>query len=200
MRQLKFKLILLCAFAASAVVLSTNDAHARLGEHWSKTRHQPFIYFFKFDSTTTFVNGQITLHPWAKRYAKTVGLQVTLGADSVVTGMVLTLDRAVLESDWMGLRDISKNFLREEIDVRDSLSIDTLANEIEFLLDKGVYYAGGVPAMPVEPTQDYQAFLGNKPEATDDLSHTKLTIRNVDLPDKKQLAIIMNAEALAGPR
>ncbi len=158
------------------------------------------MLFFKYDSIITFSGGKLMLHPWSKHYAKTLGLQVTLGADSVVTGLELSIDRASLESDWMGLRDIAKNFLREEIDLRDSAVIDTLANEIEFVLDKEVNYGGGVPPLPATPTQDYAAFLGQKETATDDLPHTRLTLHNIDATEPKILLISMTVGTLAGPR
>jgi hypothetical protein len=201
MRLRLFDRVLLSS-AALAVILfcSAGRADARLGEHWSKTRQEPFMLFFAIDSATKFSDGKVTLHPWAKRFAKDIQLQVTLGADSVVTGLELMLDRASLESDWMNMRDIAKNLLREQIDAHDTLAIDTLANEIEFVLDRGVFYAGGVPPLPATPTEVYQVFLEKKEDKTEKLSHTKLTLRNTERAEKKVLVITMSEESLAGPR
>jgi len=171
-------------------------ANARIGEHWSKAKGDMFFRFFMADSLQQSPNA-IVLHPWTKRYRNTVTLRVSLGADSLVTAIELTLDRKELESDWMTMRGIAKNFLREEIDLRDSLRINDLANEIEYYLDHGVQFAGDIPRLPSQPGADYQTFLNTQPSATDAFEHSSLLLWNDSTP--ALLHMKLATVDLAGP-
>ena len=182
-------------------VSTVPPASARIGERWKITRIDPFLRFYRTDTAAHFVAGVSTLRPWAKHYQLTCPLVVSLSNDSIVTGLELRLDRETLDTgDWIAMRDIAKNFVRHEVGAGDDSLIDNLANEIQYPMDRNVFYPGDVPTLPNPPTKAYQAFLGNIPTYTLKLSRSQLTLTNVEIGGRKWLVMKLGLEAMLGPR
>ncbi|MEO6939881.1 MAG: hypothetical protein ABI444_07055 [Candidatus Kapaibacterium sp.] len=157
---------------------ANQNVTAQIGTKLHDIRHDKFLNFFSFDTTKAFRTSAFVVRPFAPKFKKSITLEIKLGEDSVITSLELGLQKGFLDTDWIAARDIAKNFLRQMTEPRDSLLINDLANQIEFVIDRDVLYAGGVPKLPAEPTADYLAFIGKTDSYTKQLSHTELQIKN----------------------
>jgi hypothetical protein len=117
-------------------------------------------------------------------------------------GRLLALDLRLLRSfiddrkNTAFARDFANSFLRSATSTRDEISIDTLANQIQFDIPdmKVVWLRRSEVRLPAHRTDEYLAFLGQKEQVVRLLSLTKLTMTNVG--GNEERALLMSLETV----
>jgi hypothetical protein len=154
-------------------------ASARLGDQFSVLRKDKFFIFFRFDTAVRVIDGKIVTHPWASSLKRKIEARITLSPDSNVTSIQVLFDSNFVDSNWRMSRNFGKMFLREETPFRDSVTIDTFANEVEYAQRHNLIYLGDEPKLPQTPTEAYQVFLHKKESCTMQLFNSKLELTHV---------------------
>jgi hypothetical protein len=175
-------------------------ASARLGDQFSALRKDKFFIFFRFDTAVRVIDGKIVTRPWASTLKRKIEARITLSPDSNVIGIQVLFDSNFVDSNWRMSRNLGKIFLREETPLRDSVTIDTFANEVEFVKRHNLVYLGDEPKLPEIPTEPYQVFLHKRDSYTMQLFNSRLELTHVRKDGRMWLSMNLQTEGSTEPK
>jgi hypothetical protein len=155
--------------------------HAQVGSPRASLYGSDFWRFFNLERVdSTVAEGgrrtDLSFRPRGPMFREKVLVHVTELADSGVTAVELTLDRAFVDDPRNGIfaRDIARSLLRTAVPASDLPSIAGLAQEIE------------MPRPAPNPSEGYRAYLGTEGLSIQTYPHSMVMLLNSRPADEAQ--------------
>ena len=190
--------------ALCAVLISSPEASANLGDRFEEVKKTDFFIFFNLvevgKTSDPQQNDVIAFRPRGAKFRELTLVHVKVDKTGLILEMTLTLGRAFLnhEADGLFARDMTKSFLLSAVPVSDLRAINDLVNEIQFPRESNamqMIHKKPPPELPAKPTPGYLVYLGKGNRHEERLSQGILRLENMkdDEGDRLFISVLLRS-------